>query len=46
VDATRGIIMNLPVDFAEVLFALFMGVGAAFYLFFDLFLGTFLRSTL
>jgi len=38
--------MSIPVAVVEVLIALFTGVGTFFYMFFDLFLGSFLRSVL
>jgi len=38
--------MSIPVGLMEVFIALFTGVGTIFYLFFDAFLGTLMRSTL
>jgi len=38
--------MTIPVAMTELFIALFVGVGTVFYLFFDAFLGTFLRSVL
>ena len=45
-NANREIIMNIAFDVMEVFVALFMGVGALFYLLFDAILGTFLRAAL
>ncbi len=36
--------MNIAFDVMEVFVALFMGVGAVFFLFFDAFLGPLLRT--
>ncbi len=38
--------MNILTDLTEVFIALFMGVGAVFFLFFDTFLGPLLRAGL